>query len=281
MAEQLSNKSNAASSTDEAEMSFWEHLEELRSHVVRSAIAVVVLALIAFINRKFIFDGIILAPNDPNFITNRVFCWIGKLVGMDSLCNQGVKIKIINYSMSGQFTTHLYISIIAGIILAIPYLVWEIWRFLKPALKENERNSSRAAVFVISFLFLLGVLFGYYLIVPLTVNFFGSYQVSELVENNISLASFISTVVTSTFASGILFLLPVFVYFLTKVGILTPEFLRKTRKYTIVIILFLAAVITPPDVVSQIIVSIPLYGLFELSIWVASRAIKKTKEAKA
>ena len=164
MAETISNKKQSGPVEEEKEMSFWEHLEELRSLVVRSSIAVLVLAIIAFINRNLIFDGIILAPNDPEFITNQVFCWIGKLVHIDDLCGQGVRIKIINYNMSGQFSTHMYISIIAGVVLGIPYIVWEFWRFLKPALKENERKNSRAAVFVISFLFLLGVLFGYYVI---------------------------------------------------------------------------------------------------------------------
>jgi sec-independent protein translocase protein TatC len=274
MAEVNSSKKETKIS-EEAEMSFWDHLEELRWTFIRSAIAVVVLAILAFIGRRIVFDGIIMGPNSPHFVTNRFFCWFGDLVHVPDLCMHGIKMKIINLNMSGQFTTHLNISIIAGLILAVPYIVWEIWRFLKPALKPNERKYSRLAVFVISFLFLLGVCFGYFVIVPLTINFFGNYQVSAMVENQIALTSYISTVTSVTFANGVVFELPVFVYFLTRVGILKPAFLKKTRRYAIVIVLTLSAVFTPPDVFSQILVSIPLYGLYELSIRVSERVLKK------
>lgn len=273
MEETVSNKKSNTKGP-EKEMSFWEHLEELRGTMVRSVLAIFLLGIIAFINRKLIFDSVILAPNDPQFITNRAFCWVGKLVGIDSMCVENVKITIINYSMSGQFMVHMYTSFITGAILSVPYIVWEIWRFLRPALRPEESKYAKGAVVFISMLFLTGAAFGYFLITPLTINFFGSYQVSESVVNNISLSSYISTVVSGTFASGLVFLLPVFVYFLVRLGILTPAFLKKTRKYALVIILFLAAVITPPDVFSQILVSIPLYGLFEFSIWIASRASK-------
>lgn len=264
---------------EEKEMSFWEHLEELRWHIVRSFMAVVLLALLAFVGRRFIFDGIILAPNSPHFPTNRFFCWFGETFHLGDLCLESLKLKLINYDMSGQFMTHLYISFIAGIVMATPYVVWELWRFLRPALKPNERKYTSAAVLIISFLFLLGVLFGYYVIVPLTINFFGSYHVSATVENQIALSSYISTVVTGTLATGTIFELPVFVFFLTKVGVLTPAFLKRTRKYTLVIIVTLAAIITPPDIFSQILVSIPLYGLYEVSIWVASRTAGKKELA--
>ncbi len=275
MEETLSNKKPNTKSP-EKEMSFWEHLEELRGMMVRSVLAILLLGIIAFINRKLIFDEVILAPNDPHFITNRAFCWVGKLLGIESMCVESVKITIINYSMSGQFMVHMYTSFIAGAIVAVPYIVWEIWRFLKPALRPEESRYAKGAVAFISFLFLTGAAFGYFLITPLTVNFFGSYQVSESVVNQISLSSYISTVVSGTFASGLIFLLPVFVFFLARLGILSPAFLKKTRKYTLVIILLLAAIITPPDVFSQILVSIPLYGLFEFSIWVAGRASRKS-----
>lgn len=260
------------------EMTFWEHLEELRGTMLRSLLAVFLLGIIAFINRKLIFDSVILAPNDPEFITNRVFCWFGKLLGIESMCNQGIKITIINYNMSGQFMVHLYTSFIVGAILAIPFVVWEVWRFMKPALRPEESRYAKRAVFSISFLFLTGAALGYFLIAPLTINFFGAYKVSESVINQISLSSYISTVVSGTFATGLVFLMPVFVYFLTKLGILSISVLKKARKYALVIILLLAAIITPPDVFSQILVSIPLYALFEFSIWVASKASKPKKE---
>jgi sec-independent protein translocase protein TatC len=188
-----------------------------------------------------------------------------------------MELNIININISGQFTTHIYISFFAGMVVAAPYVIWEIWRFIKPALYETERKHSSGAVWSMSLLFILGVLFSYYLIVPLTLSFFGSYQVSNSISNQISLASYISTVVSVTFSLGVVFELPVFVYFLTKVGIITPEFLKRNRKYTLVILLIIAAVITPPDIVSQILVTIPLYGLYELSILVSQRIAKRNK----
>jgi len=259
-------------------MTFWDHLDELRLHVVRSLIAVVVLAIVAFLNRHFIFDSVILAPSSSDFFTNRALCKVGEWLSLSALCIDDMKLEIINIKMSGQFLTHMYISIVAGFIFAFPYVLWEIWRFVQPAMLENERKYSKGGLFVSTFLFLTGILFSYYLIVPLTVNFLGTYQVSESVSNQISLSSYISTVVSVTFAVGIVFELPILVYFLTKIGILTPDFMKKNRKYMFVILLILSAVITPPDMFSQILVVLPLIGLYELSIRVSQRVYKKTYE---
>jgi sec-independent protein translocase protein TatC len=278
MAETETTKKNKPAS-DEKEMTFWEHLEVLRWHVVRSVLAVVILAVVAFLNRQIIFDEIILAPKDANFITYRFFCWFGKITHLGNLCFETLKIKIINYNIAGQFMTHLYISMIAGLVLATPYIVWEIWRFLKPALHPKEKKYASAAVLIISFLFLTGVLFGYFVMAPMTINFFGTYYVSSAVENQIALPSFINSVVSAALSCGAVFELPVFVFFLAKVGVLTPAFMKKTRKYSIVIILVIAAIITPPDVFSQLIVSVPLYFLFEFSIWVSKFASKEKKPA--
>lgn len=263
---------------ENTEMSFWDHLDALRGHLFRSAVAVMGFSVLAFLNREIIFDKIILAPKDSSFITNRLLCRLGELLHIDSLCMSNYTIDIVNLNLSGQFSTHLSISFYVGVILAIPYVIWEIWRFLKPALYENERKHSRGAVLVMSVLFLLGVLFSYYVLVPITLNFFGTYKVSDLVVNQISLSSYIGTIVSVIFSVGIVFELPVFVYFLAKVGIVTPAFLRKSRKYMIVIILVVAAIITPPDIFSQILVSIPLLGLYELSILVASRTAREASE---
>ncbi|MDY0102426.1 MAG: twin-arginine translocase subunit TatC [Lentimicrobium sp.] len=260
------------------EMSFWGHLDALRGSLFRSAIAIVVLAIVAFVNREFIFDSIILAPKEPGFFTNRMLCRLSELVNIPALCLGNMKLDIININLSGQFTTHMYISMFAGLIVAAPYVIWEIWRFIRPALYENERKHSRGAVIIMSILFILGVLFSYYLIVPLTLNFFGTYQVSSSVNNQIALTSYISTVVSVTFSLGVVFELPVFIYFLAKVGIITDAFLRKNRKYMVVILLTISAIITPPDIVSQILVCIPLYGLYELSIVVARRAGRNNEE---
>lgn len=273
MTEVNSNKKKQKS--PEKEMSFWEHLEELRWHIVRSVIAIFIFAIIAFLNRKIIFDVVILAPKDSNFITNRILCQIADYLSISGLCLGDMSLKIINISMSGQFMTHMYISMIVGLVAAFPYVIYEIWSFINPALHTKEKKYSGGAVISSSLLFMLGVLFSYFIIVPLTVNFFGTYQVSDVVENSISLDSYISTVVSVTFAVGLVFELPIFVYFLTKIGIITPSFMKKNRKYMLVILLIIAAIITPPDVFSQILVVIPLYGLYELSISLSKRVYKK------
>lgn len=274
MAEENSNKKKGGKSP-EKEMSFWEHLEELRMHLIRSVIILLLLAIAAFIMRRFIFDEILLAPKDPDFITYRAFCAIGKFLNMDSLCMGTVPMEIVNIEMSGQFMTHVYVSLMAAVVVAVPYLLWEIWSFIRPALLPKEKKYSQGAVVYSSILFAIGMLFSYYLIVPLTVNFFSSYQVSSSVTNTITLSSYISTVVSVTVACGIVFELPIIVFFLTKVGILTPAFMKRNRKYVLVILLTIAAIITPPDVFSQILVTIPLMGLYEFSLFVSTRVYNK------
>jgi sec-independent protein translocase protein TatC len=276
MHEEISNKkAQLPPKNTEAEMSFWEHLEELRSHIFRSMAAILVFAIAAFIAKKYVFDYVILAPKSENFITNRLLCKLGDLVSVQSLCIGKLNLTIQNISMSGQFMTHMYVSIVAGLIIAAPYVIWELWRFIMPALKTKEKKYSRGAVLVSSLLFILGVLFAYFLILPLTINFLGTYQVSQDVANQINLNSYISTVVSVTLAVGIVFELPILVFFLTKVGIVTPAFLRKNRKYMLVIVLVVSAIITPPDIFSQILVSIPLLGLYELSIAISERVYRR------
>ncbi len=273
--EEVKTKKNAPK---EKVMTFWDHLDELRWHIMRSLIAVVILAIVAFVNRTIIFDYIILAPSSSNFITNRVLCQIGEYLSISALCVKEMKLQIISIKMSGQFLTHMYISVVAGFIMAFPYVLWEIWRFIKPAMKESEQKYSSGGVFISSLLFISGILFSYFIIVPLTVNFLGSYQVSASVYNQISLSSYINTVVSVTFSVGIVFELPIFVYFLTKIGILTPDFMKKNRKYMYVIMLVVAAVITPPDMFSQILVVMPLIVLYEFSIGVSNRIYKKAQK---
>ncbi len=273
--EEINTKNNEPK---EKVMTFWDHLDELRWHIMRSLIAVVVLAIVAFLNREIIFDYIILAPSSSEFVTNRALCRLGDWLSINALCIKDMKLQIINIKMSGQFLTHMYISIVAGFILAFPYVLWEVWRFIKPAMKDNERKYSSGGVFISSVLFLAGILFSYFLIVPLTVNFLGTYHVSESVYNQISLTSYISTVVSVTFAVGLVFELPILVYFLTKIGILTPDFMKRNRKYMYVIMLILSAIITPPDMFSQILVVFPLIVLYEFSIGVSNRIYKKNLE---
>lgn len=256
-------------------MTFWEHLEELRWHIVRSVLAVLVLAVIAFLNRRILFDEIILGPSTSSFVTNKILCRIGEFLSIDGICMDSLKLQIININMSGQFMMHLYISMVTGAILAFPFILNEVWSFIRPALHSKESSYSRRAVIISSLLFFVGVLFSYFLIVPLTVNFLGTYQVSQAVTNQISIDSYVNTVVSVTFAVGIVFELPLIIYFLTKLGLVTPAFLKRNRKYMLVILLIISAIITPPDVFSQILVCIPLMGLYELSIMVADRIYKK------
>lgn len=276
MAEEI--KSKKKNRKDEKVMTFWDHLEELRGHIFRSLIAIVLLATVAFLNREFIFDKVILAPGKPGFLTNDALCWLADKISLKSLCIGDMNLQIINIKMSGQFLTHMYISIVAGLILAFPYILWEIWRFVRPAMKEKEKKYSRGGVFISTILFLIGILFSYYMIVPLTLNFLGTYQVSETVANQISLSSYISTVVSLTFAVGVVFELPILVYFLTRIGILTPDFMKKNRKYMFVILLVLSAIITPPDIFSQILVVLPLIALYEFSIGISKRVYKRSQE---
>ncbi|MCX6234762.1 MAG: twin-arginine translocase subunit TatC [Bacteroidetes bacterium] len=259
----------------EKEMTFWQHLEELRWHIVRSVLVIVAMTIVALIYKTFIFDHIILAPKDSDFITYRLLCKLADLLSVQTLCLRDLEMNIINLSMGGQFTMHVYVSIATGLILATPYIIWEFWRFIRPALKMHERKYASITVLIMSVLFLVGILFSYYVLVPWALYFFGTYQVSEAVLNQISLKSYISTVVTLTFGMGFIFELPVIVYFLTKIGIMTPAFMKKNRKYAFILILIVAAIITPPDVFSQIIATIPLYALYELSIYVSKRVYKK------
>ncbi|HLO89969.1 MAG TPA: twin-arginine translocase subunit TatC [Lentimicrobium sp.] len=274
MAETVTSKKKKKKE-EPAEMSFLSHLDALRGTLFRSAIAVLILSVVAFMNRKLIFDEIILAPKESSFITYKLLCQLGQLLHTPSLCLGNYEINIINLNLSGQFYSHMTISFYAGIILAAPYVLWEFWRFIKPAMYDNEKKHSKGAVTIMSLLFILGVLFSYYVLVPITLNFFGTYSISDQIANQISLSSYISTFTSVTLSVGVVFELPVLIYFLTKIGIVTPEFLRRIRKYMIIIILTIAAIVTPPDVFSQILVSIPLLALYEISIIVSSRIEKK------
>ena len=258
-------------------MSFLGHLEELRWHLLRAFLSIFIIAIAAFVFREIIFDKIILAPKSPDFFTNRMFCAFSKIVNAPALCINSDPFEIINIRMAGQFTTHIMVSILTGVILAFPYIFFELWSFVKPALYSKEKSYTSGAVFFSSLLFLLGVLFGFYIITPLSVNFLGSYNVSDQVENQINLTSYISTVASVTLASGIVFELPVLVFFLTKIGLVTPSFLKKYRKHSIVAILLLSAIITPPDIFSQVLVCFPLLFLYEIGIGISKRILAKEK----
>ncbi|QLG46377.1 twin-arginine translocase subunit TatC [Costertonia aggregata] len=258
------------------EMSFLDHLEELRWHLIRSTLAVVIVGSVAFLMKEFIFDTIIFGPKKMDFPTYRFFCKAATFIGFDSaFCADALPFTIQNREMSGQFSAHIWTSIWAGFIVGFPYVLYEMWKFISPGLHDNERKNSRGFILIASFLFFLGVLFGYYVVAPLSINFLGTYQVSKEVSNEIDIASFIATVRSSVIACGIIFELPIIIFFLTKVGLVTPEILKKYRKIAIVVVLIISAVITPPDVASQIIVAIPVLILYQVSIYISKVVLKR------
>ena len=261
------------------EMSFLEHLEELRWHIIRSLIAIILFAILAFVFKQIVVDTIILGPQSADFWTNRMLCKLGQATNIQALC----KINAIEYQftaikMTEQFMAHLKISLIAGLIAGFPYIFLEFWSFIRPALRKNERRSANGAILVITFLFFLGVLFGYFIISPLSVNFLMTYELVDLVETKPRIMSYVSIVSSITLASGILFELPAIVLFLTRIGIVTPRLLKKYRKHALVVVLILSAIITPPDVFSQIMVSLPLLVLYEFSIVISKRIHRKQEE---
>lgn len=257
---------------EKAEMSFFDHLEELRWHIVRSLLAIMVGAIVVFIKIKFIYTTIILGPTHHTFITYRALCRLGHALGLgDRLCLPDVPLKFQSMQLSGQFMQALSSSVTFGVIVAAPYILHEFWRFVKPALKPSELKYTRGVVFWTTLLFFSGVSFGYFIIAPYTVNFFAAYKISDSIENIITIQSYMDTLSQLIIGCGFLFELPVLVYFLAKVGILTKKFLKQYRRHAFVIILVVAAFIAPPDVASQVIVTIPLYLLFELSIMIAGK----------
>lgn len=262
-------------SPEKAEMSFIDHLEELRWHIMRSVIALLVGMVAVFVNMDFFFNTVVLGPANKNFITYRKLCEISHAVGLgNGMCLEDVNLKLISTEMSSQFMMSFTIAMVGGAIIMFPYIFWEFWRFTKPALTDVEQKKTRGVIFFVSLLFFLGVGFGYYLLAPYTVNFFATYTLSPLISNTFTLSDYIDNIVSLVLGTGIVFQLPLVVFFLSKIGVLTPKFLRANRKFAFVIILVIAAVITPPDVVSQMIVTIPLLLLYEISIWVSGKALK-------
>lgn len=260
------------------EMSFLDHLEELRWVLVRSSLAIVALAVGAFFVSDFIFNDIIFGPKDPNFITYQFFCELSQRLGVESFCVEELPFVIQNTDVEGQVSLLIWTCITVGFILGFPFILYQFWNFIKPALYEKEQKYAKSFIFVSSLLFFLGVLFGYYVIVPMSINFFATFTVSPEIKNEFNIDSYIGMIKTSVIASGLFFELPIIIYFLTKIGLVTPKFLKDYRRYAIVILLVIAAIVTPPDVVSQIIVCIPLLILYEASIFISSIVYKKQQQ---
>lgn len=268
--------------SDTAEMSFVDHLEALRGHLFRSVLAIVIGGIIVAVYNDFFVRKVLMGPTHGDFPTYAWLCKAGRSLGMgDALCMKIMDVKMQSTSVSGQFSMFFTVLVIGGIIISFPYIFWEFWRFIRPALTKKELNKTRGVIFWVSLLFFAGVFFGYFVIAPYTVNFFANFQLDKNIENQWTIESYIDTLIPLILGTGLAFQLPLVMFFLSKIGLVTPSFLRSARKYAIVIILVVAGVITPPDVISQIIVTMPLILLYEVSIWLSARVIKENAKAEA
>ncbi|MDB4241770.1 twin-arginine translocase subunit TatC [Polaribacter sp.] len=266
--------------TQQKEMSFLSHLEELRWHLVRSTVAIFLLGIVFFAFAEEVYNNFLLAHIQPDFITYQLFCDFFTFFGFESdFCNISfADKKLQSIKVTSQLMNSLWTSFILGIIVAFPYILWEFWRFISPGLHKNERRQSRGFISIASLLFFLGVLFSFYVIAPISINFLYNYQITDAIQNNFTLESHIGLVTNMILGVSALFELPVIIYFLAKIGLITPAFLKKYRKHALVFVLIIAAIITPPDVASQIIVSIPVLILYEISIKVAAIVIKRQQK---
>lgn len=277
---------------DPSEMTFFEHIDALRPHLVRGALVIVLIGIAAFFCKHFIIDTVLFGPKDPEFPTNRMLAWIGaewahlaawlnSTLGTSFGTDVAVfridpeRFSVINTSLAGQFNLHMKISLVAGIALAMPYVLWEFWRFVRPALTPREVAGTRWFVASVSGCFFAGLLFGYFIMVPLSINFFANYQVSPEITNMIDIGDYLSTVIVVSMACAFLFELPLLIYFLSRMGIVTAAFLKRYRRHAFVVLLIVSAIITPPDIFSLILVVVPLYALYELSIRLAARIERK------
>lgn len=267
---------------EEEGMSFLDHLEALRWHLLRAVSAVLIFSVAAFIAKDFIFGVLILGPSKVDFFTYRVLCDLGNYLGLPALCIDELPFTIQSRQMTGQFSMHMTSSIVVGLIAAFPYLFWEVWRFISPGLYDKERSAARGAVFFVSFLFLSGAAFGYYVLSPLSINFLANYQLDPSIANEFDITSYVSTLTMLVLASALMFQLPVVVYFLSMSGLVTSKMLKAYRKHSVVVILIVSAVITPPDVISQLLIAMPILVLYEVGIQIAKglerkRALKEAE----
>jgi len=264
-------------------MSFIDHLEALRGHLFRSVVAIAIGAVVAGIYNKFIIKNILLGPTHDTFPTYGVICKIGHALHLgNALCMQGIALKMQSTDVAGQFSMWFTVVLVSGLVLAFPYVFYQFWKFIKPALTKKELHKTRGVIFWVSFLFFTGVLFGYFVVAPYAINFFFHFQLDEIIENRWTITSYIDMMLPLVLGSGLAFQLPLVMFFLAKIGIVTGNYLSKMRKYAVVIIFVVAGVITPgPDVVSQMAVALPLLLLYEISILLARRVDKEKAEAEA
>ncbi|MDE3145469.1 MAG: twin-arginine translocase subunit TatC [Bacteroidota bacterium] len=274
--------SKILASESKAEMSFIDHIDELRKHLFRSAIAIIIGAIVIGIYNKFIIRNILMGPIHSDFPTYTYLCKLGRYLGMgNDLCLTSIHVRMQSQAVAGQFNVFLNVVLIGGFIIAFPYVFWQFWKFVKPALKTNELKGTRGVIFWVSLLFFIGVLFGYFIVAPYTINFFASFTLDQSIENIWTIASYFNTMIPLILGSGIAFQLPLVLYFLAKIGVVSSAFLRKYRKHSIVIIVIVTSIITPPDMLSTVICSIPLILLYEISIFLCIRVEKKRKVEEA
>lgn len=259
-------------------MSFLDHLEQLRWHLLRSVSAILVFMVLAFLSKGFVFGQVILGPSKVDFITYRLLCQLSDMLSIPALCIDKLPFIIQSRQMTGQFSMHITSSLVVGLIVAFPYVFWEVWKFISPGLYSKERNAARGAVFFVSLLFFLGASFGYFILSPLSINFLSNYQLDPSIANEFDITSYVSTLTMLVIASAVMFQLPVVIYFLTQAGLVSSTMLKTYRRHAIVVILVLSAVITPPDVISQVLIAMPILVLYETGIFIAKRLERKRRE---
>ena len=271
---------NKRKKRDDSEMSFIDHLEELRWHLIRAVVAVLVGAIVVFIYSDFVVDSVLFAPTRTDFVSAKWLCSLGRAIGIgDVLCFNKVDAKFLETTMTGQFIASFTLAFIGGFILAFPYIFWEFWRFVRPALSDKERRQTRGVIFWVSLLFFMGVAFGYFILTPFMVNFYFNYKLSPQIQIMPTFSDYLENLIYTTVGIGVLFQMPLLVMVLARIGIVTAKFLRKYRRHAFILILIAAAIITPStDPFSLTIVTIPLYVLYEASIAVASRINRKQEK---
>ena len=255
---------------DEAEMTFGEHLDELRKILIRVVVVFGILVIALFAMKGIVLD-VVFAPIRETFPTNRLFAWLATVMNSEALRISPDNVELFNNKMAGQFMLHIKSSVVGAFILAFPYLIWELWCFVKPALSPEQRKKSVRYAIECPIWFVLGLLFGYYVIAPLAINFLGNYQVSDQISNIIDVSSFMTTVLSVSFAAAVAFQLPILIRLLATMGVVTADGMRQYRKIAVVVLLAFAAIITPPDVVSQVLIFIPCYALYEYGIGITAR----------
>ncbi len=262
-------------------MNFLDHVEDLRWHIIRSAFAIFIAAILIFIKVEWIFDRIIMGPTNDDFISYKWFCALGRLLHYDQFCLSKINLTFQNTAVTGQFMMSLSLSMMLGFVVAFPFVLWELWKFIRPALKPTEAKMARGIVFWCSLLFFTGVLFAYFIVGPYAINFFGNYQLSPKVKNIITLDNYFEMMSTLVLALGVVFEMPVLMLFLTRIGILTPDLLRRHRRIAFLVLFLLSEIITPPDLFSCLLVFIPLYGLYEITLLLSNRTYKERQKRKA